>query len=169
MMDMQWKLPADLLATSVAIMRPNGAKGHEGLALWFGNTDGRLTEISHVIEVQGPGFRAGALQLRLSLRAFDTLTLLADRIQAHLVGQIHSHPRQMLDLSVTDTVHGIRRQDYLSLVCPHYAQRHVGSVLECGVHVFDRAAYKRLSPQEVTRRISISNQNVVKLTCEVPA
>jgi hypothetical protein len=89
-MEMRWQFPEDLLQTSLAIMRPNGLLGIEGLALWFGHSNADLTEITHVVVLDGPGFQAAPLQLSLSLRAFETLTDLADRINAHLVGQIHS-------------------------------------------------------------------------------
>lgn len=168
-MEMRWNLPSDLLPTSVAIMRPHGANGHEGLALWFGGTQNGLTEVTHVVALHGPGLRTAPLQLRLSFRAFEVLTNLADRVQAHLVGQIHSHPARMLNLSTTDTTYGIRRQDYLSLVCPHYAQQNVDSVYECGVHVFDKGDYRRLAKLEIARRIAMTPNRVIQLSCEVPA
>jgi hypothetical protein len=168
-MEMHWHLPTDLLSKSVTIMRPHGARGHEGLALWFGNTQGNDTQISHLIAVHGPGFKTGPLQLRLSMRAMETLTGLTERLQAHLVGQIHSHPAHMLDLSVADMTYGIRRQDYLSLVCPYYAQTQVASVSECGVHVVHRGSYRRLTQQEIRRRLIVAPSLVMLVNCELPA
>lgn len=169
MANVTWIFPADLLSASVEAMRPHGAVGNEGLALWFGTASGTSVAVTHVVAVHGPGFRSAPLQLRLSLNAMGALTDLGDQIGAYLVGQIHSHPRQMLDLSDVDRAYGIRCQDYLSLVCPHYAQRYVAGPDECGVHVFDDGHYRRIPASEVARRIHTSASPVKRLSVEVPA
>lgn len=168
-MEMRWSLPVDLLAQSLNIMRPNGVLGNEGLALWFGRDEPDHVVVSHVVGVKGRGFRSGPLQLQLSFRAIDALCDLAEAVQAHLVGQIHSHPGLMLDLSPVDMIYGIRRQDYLSLVCPYYAQRETQRIEQCGVHVFDRGTYRRLSDGEIARRICTNHSEAIRLECEVPA
>lgn len=164
-----WLLPSDLISRSVTIMRPNGVRGCEGLALWLGTMSGTRAEVSHVFNVHGPGFRAAPLQLQLSHRALDRLTDLCSELECFLIGQIHSHPGLFLELSDADCIYGIRRQDYLSLVCPFYAQRDTTSVKQCGVHVFDRGGYRRLAGSEIDRRIEVRDQPVVVVQCEVPA
>lgn len=164
-----WTLPKDLLSASVRVMRPHGILGNEGLGLWFGTADGEDVSVTHLVELHGPGFVSAPLQLRLSWRAMSTLTNLAAELEVYLVGQIHSHPAQMLDLSDVDREFGIRCQDYLSLVCPHYAQRDITTVDECGVHVFEAGYYRRLDRQEVSARIKSSNSMVERLRVEVPA
>lgn len=164
-----WSLPEDLLQRSLSIMRPLGERGNEGLALWFGNVEGYHAEVTHVVEVFGDGFRTSPVYMSLSLRAMAMLTDLGERIDAVLVGQIHSHPGRLLELSDLDKAHGIRSQDYLSVVCPFFAQRPLSGISECGVHVFERQAYRRLTPVEIDRRLIPIRGNLQHLRCEVPA
>lgn len=169
MQEMTWSLPGDLLETSVEVMRPHGRMGNEGLALWLGKTDGSHARVTHLVSLHGDGFRTSPLQLRLSWNAMSKLTELADKIDAYLVGQIHSHPGNFIDLSEVDQVYGIRCQDYLSVVCPHYAQRAIGGIHECGVHIFDQGNYRRFTAREVSHRIEASKETVTRVELEVPA
>lgn len=168
MSDVTWFLPEDLLGTSIEIMRPHGAIGNEGLALWFGTSDdAQRVTVTHAIEIFGRGFITAPLQMRLSLHAMATLTSLADRLDRYLVGQIHSHPGNFTDLSVVDKERGIRVPDYLSVVCPHYAQRSDVTLSECGLHTFDGATYRRLSSAEIARRVVQTDERVSIVRCEV--
>lgn len=164
-----WTLPVNLLDVSVEVMRPSGRLGNEGLALWLGCLDGSQARVTHLVTLHGDGFHSSPLQLRLSWDAMSRLTDLADELGLYLVGQIHSHPGRYVDLSEVDRKYGIRCQDFLSVVCPDYAQRAVSGLDECGVHLFDDGRYRRLGALEVTRRIkrSVATVNVVNL--EVPA
>lgn len=154
----QWRVPSDLLSISVREMQPCGAHGNEGLALWFGQrTEEAVVAVTHVVAVHGSGFTTSPLHLRLSLRAMSTLIDLADSLDSYLAGQIHSHPGRYLDLSELDRDQGIQVPDYLSVVCPYYAQRHSTQLSDCGVHVFEQRAYRRLSATEVTARILQTN------------
>lgn len=169
MQEMTWSLPGDLLETSVEVMRPHGRTGNEGLALWLGKTDGSHARVTHLVSLHGAGFQTSPLQLRLSWNAMSKLTELADKLDAYLVGQIHSHPGRFIDLSEVDQVYGIRCQDYLSVVCPNYAQRAIEGIHDCGVHIFDQGNYRRLAAGEVSRRIEASAEFVGRVKLEVPA
>lgn len=168
-MQTHWNLPTNLLRESIAIMRPHGMVGNEGLALWFGTTDGDHANITHLVEVSGPGFRTTPLYMSLSLRAMVVLTDLAEELDTFLIGQIHSHPERLLDLSELDKTHGIRSPDYLSVVCPYYAQRDLSGFDDCGVHVFENRRYRRMSPDEISRRLILREAYITKIRCEVPA
>lgn len=163
-----WVIPEDLMAESLLTMRPHGAAGNEGLALWFGTGSGGRAEVTHLVEVRGAGFRTSPLFMSLSMRAMASLTDLAERLGAYLVGQIHSHPGTLLNLSELDEEHGIRVPDYLSVVCPYYAQRN-SSLEECGIHVFEGRGYRRLNPAEAEHRIAATASRVNKIFLEVPA
>ncbi len=165
----RWHLPEDLLAASFSIMQPHGALGNEGLALWFGRWDDAEVHVTHVVEPHGPGFRTSPYHLQLSLRAMFVLTDLAEQIASPLVGQIHSHPVDFLDLSDLDQEQGIRTEGYLSLVHPHYAQKLVSSMAECGVYVFERGRYRRLPDLEIDCRLVTVRKQVAMLRCLVPA
>lgn len=164
-----WSFPTNLLSESLSIMRPHGAAGNEGLALWFGTADGARADITHVVDVYGRGFQTTPLYMALSLRAMAVLTDLAEQLDVFLIGQIHSHPERLLELSMLDKEHGIRIPDYLSMVCPYYAQRELDSFRECGAHVFEERTYRRMLPDELSRRLVVRNSLVTKIRCEVPA
>ena len=164
-----WKLPNNLLAESVRIMRPRGTLGNEGLALWFGYETAAEVIATHVVDVSGPGFVSSPLHMRLSYKAMSKLTDLSEQLDRCLIGQIHSHPGLMLDLSDVDKSRGIRTPNYLSVVCPYYAQRDIHTFEECGVHVFEATRYRRLDQTEISRRLAISHTPVIPLRIEVPA
>jgi proteasome lid subunit RPN8/RPN11 len=164
----RWQVPDDLLSVSIEIMRRHGAKGNEGLALWLGEPIGEeLVKISHVVEVFGPGFITSPLYMSLSSAALSVLTDLAESVDAYLIGQIHSHPGLLLDLSDLDIEHGIRVQNYLSVVCPYYAQRSETRMSECGVHVFEGNSYRRLPDREASFRLLRGAEDVTYVRQEV--
>jgi proteasome lid subunit RPN8/RPN11 len=168
MTQLRWLIPNSLLGESIAVMRPHGAKGNEGLALWFGSTDGTHAKVTHLVELTGSGFKTSPLFMSLSSRAMSVLTDLAWEIDCVLIGQIHSHPKRFLDLSNLDKEHGIHSQDYLSVVCPFYAQLNLNSFNECGVHVFENLHYRRIQLGEISERIILCNSELIKIKCEVP-
>jgi hypothetical protein len=163
----RWTLPQDLLSRSIEIMRPAGRAGNEGLALWMGTGDDDSVVVTHVFGVHGSGFVTSPLYLRLSFRAIAQLSDLADQRGVYLVGQIHSHPGTLVDLSDLDRIQGFRVPDFLSVVCPHYAQRPQTTLDNCGVHVFDRGDYRRLTSMEARRRIRVETSTAQVVHCEV--
>lgn len=167
--EFSWTLPCDLLDASVEVMRPHGRLGNEGLALWLGKSEGTRAIVTHMVSLRGDGFQTSPLQLRLSWTAMSRLTDLADERGCYLVGQIHSHPGDFIDLSEVDERYGVRFQNYLSVVCPDYAQHKVSGFDECGVHLFNDGRYRRLSTEETKRRINVTRSNVIRIDLEVPA
>lgn len=162
-------IPENVLPASVEAMRPYGARGHEGLALWFGTADDDVSRVSHVVIPHGAGLFTHPLHLSLSMRAMARLTAFADQHDLVWLGQIHSHPKQMLWLSEVDVEMGVKVQDYLSVVCPFYAQRDTDAFDECGVHVFDGGGYRQMSVAEVERRVLLAPQPAEVVRLEVPA
>ena len=69
MSEFHWLLPEDLLQKSIAVMRPHGALGNEGLALWLGEANGSVVHVTHLIDITGPGFKTSPLYMGLSMRA----------------------------------------------------------------------------------------------------
>lgn len=166
-MNTAWTFPAGLLDVSLRVMRPHGAHGNEGLALWFGTESEGAVAITHLVEPYGPGFSTSPYHISLSLRGMARLTDLAEELGAFLVGQIHSHPGRFLDLSQVDEREGIRVPGYLSLVCPHYAQLERLALQDCGVHVFEGGGYRRLTPGEVSQLFAMHDGAVTCIRCEL--
>ena len=164
----RWKLPADLLAQSIRFMQPHGEKGNEGLVLWFGHRiAGDTIEVTHAVEPRGSGITRSPLHLSLSISAMSALLDLGETIDRYLVGQIHSHPEWYIDLSPVDRLHGMRIQDYLSVVCPHYAQEPATRWDDCGVHEFAQGRYRRIPLDEASNRIRLSSSSVTTMHFEV--
>jgi hypothetical protein len=150
----KWVLPSDLLTKSIHFMRPHGAYGNEGLVLWYGRRIAEDTvEVTHAVEPRGSGIARSPLHLSLSLRAMSALSDLGASIDRYLVGQIHSHPGTFVDLSAVDQAKGVRIQDYLSVVCPHYAQNPLTGFEDCGWHEFTQGRYRRLPRAQISNRI----------------
>jgi proteasome lid subunit RPN8/RPN11 len=162
-------IPENVLPASVAAMRPYGVRGHEGLALWFGAANDEVSEITHVVLPFGPGLTTHPLFLNLSMRAMVRLTAFAEKHDLVWLGQIHSHPRQMLGLSEVDVEMGVKVQDYLSVVCPFYAQHGTDSFGQCGVHVFDGDGYRQMQDAEVMLRVRLTPKPAEIVRIEVPA
>lgn len=163
-----WDFPKDLLARSQQAMAPYGAMGHEGLALWFGVEDDGIARVTHLVIPHGPGLTTHPLRLDLSMRAMSRLTRLAGELDCYWLGQIHSHPQRMLELSEVDKKCGIHVQDYLSVVHPFYARQSV-SLGECGVNVYDQGGYRRLAAKDINTRILQSDREVEVIEVEVAA
>lgn len=164
----RWLLHPDLLPSSIEAMRPLGEGGKEGLALWFGTLDDEgVAEVTHVVQPVGPGFESTPLYLRLSMRAIGQLTEWADNLGVFLIGQIHSHPGNFVELSELDIRQGFRFQDFLSVVCPHYAQRLDTRLSDCGIHAFDKGAYRRIARAEFGARLVTSAGSTTTLRMEV--
>lgn len=164
-----WHLPCNLLSQSITIMRPQGRMGNEGLAFWFGIENQNHLFVTHIVEVFGSGFISTPLHMSLSLNAMTRLTQLTEELDIYLIGQIHSHPGNFVDLSELDKRHGIRIPDYLSVVCPYYAQRDIVGFEECGVHVFENNKYRRMSNKEIATRLFMQDQPLEKIRIEVKA
>jgi len=169
MSGLKWVLPRALMADSLRIMQPHGQRGNEGLALWFGQGDEREVQFTHVVDIFGPGFRTTPLYMSLTWRAMATLTDFADRHGIFLAGQIHSHPGTFVDLSQLDQAHGIRVPDYLSVVCPYYAQDPHTVLDACGVHLFEMNRYRRMGTDELRRRLVLRDAPLQSVRLEVPA
>jgi len=97
----------------------------------------------------------------------NRLSDVAEELGAYLVGQIHSHPGHHVGLSDVDRELGIRVQDYLSVVYPHYAQSSGYGLEACGVHAFEAGDYRRLPGKEVASRVETISARIRRINLEV--
>lgn len=158
-----WILPRLALEASMREMAIDGGLGREGVALWLGKRDGSLAQISQVVILRGPGVVKRRDLLEISADLLNDVTDVAIELGVMLVGQIHSHgPEFGTNLSRTDRLYGIMVPDYLSVVAPDFALRPNTMIGECGVHLFvSGSGYRRLSANEIDRRIRISGASDV--------
>jgi hypothetical protein len=152
-----WRMPRSVLDSSLEEMARDGVQGNEGIMLWLGHRDEGVVEITHLVALRGPRIIKEPDFLSIGPELLNEVTDLGIEFGAHLVGQIHSHfSAEFLDLSHTDRTYGIHAPNYLSLVAPDYGMNLATSINDCGVHVFELGhGYRRLSPDEVARRIQV--------------
>jgi proteasome lid subunit RPN8/RPN11 len=82
------------------------------------------------------------------------LTDVLDQEKLVLVGQVHGHPGEFIDLSEVDRAMGFRVPGFLSIVAPYYGTRRDTPLDQCGFHEFGAGAqYHRLSRDQVGLRI----------------
>jgi proteasome lid subunit RPN8/RPN11 len=73
-----------------------------------------------------------------------------------LLGQVHSHPGSFVDHSEGDDEMALMPYDgFLSIVVPHYARDGMRPLATCGVHLFERARFRRLDDSEVEARFRV--------------
>ncbi len=150
-----WELPAAALHASLAEMAPDGARGCEGVALWLGRRAGTVAQVSHVVTLRGVGIVKWPDRLSIAAELLNEVTDVAIDLGCHLIGQIHSHPFDWVELSLADQRMGIRSEGYLSVVAPHFAQRADTRLDDCGVHLFDGGGWRRVVPPELQRRVRL--------------
>jgi hypothetical protein len=153
----QWRIPEEAIRRSMTEMAIDGARGHEGVAMWLGRYEGNTAVVTHVAALRGAGVRKSPDQLRISADLVNDLTDRAIELGLVLIGQIHSHgPMHGTFLSLTDKKFGISVPGYLSAVAPDYAMRPSTSINECGVHLFEKGhGWIRLTPEQVGERVLV--------------
>jgi len=149
-----WILPASALTDSIAEMAGDGRKGNEGIVLWAGTSEGGIARVTQLIGLHGPLIEKRPLQMIIAPDLFAKVSIFCGRRKIILIGQIHSHPKTLTDLSDVDKQYGIATPHFLSVVAPHYAQRPDTNWGACGVHVFDEGVgFRRMPLTEATTRI----------------
>lgn len=157
---MIWILPKAAVTASISEMAPDGRRGCEGVALWLGRRFAGIVSVTHVVALRGPGVTKRPDHLSISPELLNEVTMLSIQAGVYLVGQIHSHPSTWVDLSEADKRYGIRMPGYLSVVAPDFARRPSTAIAECGVHLFDRGAWRRLGDIERTCRVITGSGDV---------
>jgi proteasome lid subunit RPN8/RPN11 len=146
-----WTLPEFVWRQSLDDMAIDGAKGCEGVALWFGAIEGETAAIRQCILLRGPGVLKRPNQLAIDAALMNKVTMAAIERGLILVGQIHSHgPFATTDLSYPDRYLGITEPGYLSLVAPDFALRPDTGLSDCGIHLHEgESGWRRLSTGEI--------------------
>ena len=160
-----WRMPDRLLRDSIAEMAPDGLRGCEGIVLWLGAIAERAANITHMVGLAGAGIEKRPDYLRIHPDLFNAVAAFAERMDLVLIGQIHSHPGTLVDLSLTDVRFGVTTPHYLSVVAPHYAQDPGSEWRECGVHVYEpRRGFRRMQEAELRARIAVMAETAAPLT-----
>jgi len=150
----EWHLAPSILPTSLAELALDGEKGNEGIMLWLGRRLGNVATVTHLVALRGGGIIKRPQLLRLSDHLINDITDLAIELNVALLGHIHGHPENFVDLSYTDRTYGFAVPGFLSVVAPYYGMRQDVTLNECGVHVYESGSgYRRLARAEVNQRL----------------
>ncbi len=159
-----WRLPKNVLADSLMLMRSDGELGREGIVFWLGTHRDGIASIEALLSMNGPGIQKLPLYMKISPDAMNTLADVAGDRGYYLVGQIHSHPGTFVDLSQADIRYGIAAPFYLSVVAPHYALENDTGWSDCGVHVFSpNAGFRRLTISQAHSVLRVDKDNVAAI------
>lgn len=140
---------------TVDVLRRNGSpkQPHEGVAYWAGRRSGSDVFVTTCI----------APAARTTYGSFDTSSHTNARVIMYLadaglelIGQVHSHPGASVDHSRGDDKRALMPYEgFLSIVVPHYARRGMRPLTTCGVHLFEKSRFRRLTDSEIETRFRI--------------
>ena len=105
-----------------------------------------------------PGVHAGARYHQLSRITIDALFKVLRTRQEMIVADIHTHPGEWVDLSLTDSAHPIEfRRGLPAMIIPNFAQ--FGPTLDgLGLHEYlGDGAWRRLSQGEIKHTLNIGS------------
>ncbi len=116
-------VPASLWLTTWEGLRQRGGGAREAACVWIGARDGKVEHARDVVFLDDlPGTVGRRLQHRTSREAVAALLSRARELGMVIVGDIHTHPSDWVDLSEVDRAHPIEyRLGLLAIVLPSFA------------------------------------------------
>lgn len=143
-------LSAELLDLTVGVLQQSGGEEpHEGVAYWAGR---RVGDDCFVLTCIAPSARTTYGSFDTSSTTNAQVVMYLASVGLELIGQVHSHPSDLVGHSEGDDQRALMPYDgFLSVVVPHYARRGMRPLTACGVHVFERRQFRRLAAAEIER------------------
>jgi hypothetical protein len=144
---------SSVIERTLAVLSESGQAGapHEGVVYWAGlRVPGRQIVTTCV-----------APAAKTTYGSFDTSSAANARVVMYLagaglelLGQVHSHPGNLVDHSMGDDERAFMPYEgFLSVVVPDYARQGMLPLRKCGVHVFERGEFRRLTDSEVEAKL----------------
>ena len=149
-----WICNAAILNT-VEVLRRRGSdlQEHEGVAYWAGK---RLGADCLVTTCVAPAAATTHGSFHTTSEANARVIMYLAKVGLELVAQVHSHPGSFVDHSPGDDERALMPYvGYFSIVVPNYAENGMCPLTRCGVHIFDRNGFRRLTPFEVESRFHV--------------
>jgi hypothetical protein len=147
-------LPASLLEEARAVFEAAGARGAEATAMLaglIGDNEQRATRL--VVPDQRAGTRTGCW-VEVTQRGKRELAA-ALSLQERYLARIHSHPDEAF-LSPTDDANpGLTAEGAWSIVVPYFGLGLRRGVHDCAVYQRTSGRWRRLSAEQVARRIRV--------------
>jgi JAB domain-containing protein similar to deubiquitination enzymes len=154
--DVFW-LSAELLDRTTIVLRQSraGKVSHEGVAYWAGHRVGDGVLLTTCI---APAAITTRGSFETSARANAQVIAYLGAAKLELVAQIHSHPGDFVGHSDSDDHRALMPYEgFLSIVVPHYGREGMRPLTKCGVHLFERTRFRRLTDDEIDLRFRVAD------------
>lgn len=129
---------------------------HEGILYWAGKNFDDKWFVTTCIAPQALT-TPGSYQTSAQANAEVIKYLAVHRLE--MLGQIHSHPGDLVDHSKGDDRGALMPyENFLSIVVPYYASQGILPLNQCGVHRYQNKKFIRLSNDEIRKSFWIVPQ-----------
>jgi hypothetical protein len=149
-----YRIPANILAESVAALRDLGQGIREAVILWQGKVLNDTT--AEITKVHRPRQIAGELHFNVPFP--ERMRILSEiaRDGGFILIQLHTHPRQAFHSQADDRMAITKHTGALSVVIPDFGMHWTGSLSETAIFIHQGAArWRKLAPAEVQSMFEI--------------
>ena len=146
----------EVLKRTIDGLRKQSGGWRESGAIWIGDLDGSISTVVDVLFFHDLCDDKGrSLSLELSQEAKFALYKEVAKREQKLVGMIHTHPEDWVDLSGIDKANQLcSRIGFWCLVLPYYAQR-PWSIGATGVHIRADCGWHWFKRPESLKRVTV--------------
>ncbi len=151
-------ITAPLLDRTAQVLQESGERGraHEGVAYWCGR---RACGECFVTTCIAPAAKTTYGSFTTSSKTNAAVIRYLASVGLELIGQVHSHPGALVGHSDGDDERALMPYEgFLSIVVPHYARHGMRPLTVCGIHIYEGAGFRRMSPDEIERRFHVVDE-----------
>lgn len=144
-----------VLVRTVQVLNESGVPDdpHEGVVYWAGRRIGNEAFITTCI---APAARTSDGSFATSSETNARVVISLADAQLELIGQVHSHPSELVGHSRGDDQRALMPfEGFLSVVVPNYARNGMLPLTKCGIHIFEKSHFRRLEDAEIRTRLRI--------------
>lgn len=150
------RLPREIALEGHRFLRLRGEQQLEGIALWVGNVQGTIFDVTDLLVPKQKGIRAesgvcavieGPELRRIGMEIYNA--------KKQLFAQIHSHPTEAYHSDTDDEFPIVTTMGALSLVVPDFATRPFNLDEYATYRLSEQGEWIEMRPRDVTRLIEI--------------
>ncbi len=153
--DTVYTIHPDIVNYTVSILKEYGSVDAEGVVYWAGKVEGNKKFVCAAVAPKIRGSRFGFYTDHQANADF------VEFIRSHnlvYICQVHSHPGDYVDHSITDDKEtAFRAEGLISIVVPHFGKFGLLPFSKCGIHLFTKGAFFRLSDRYIHRNFKTIN------------
>lgn len=147
-------IPTALIEETDRLLTSPGARSHEEEILYWAGVESLGTWVILLCIRPRASRTRGSFRTTADANA-EVIHELAEH-RLHLLAQVHSHPDQFVDHSEGDDAGAFMPfENFISIVVPHYGDRGVLPLAQCGVHRMESGVFRRLAKPEVERSLRV--------------